>query len=494
VVGGRGGTERGASTEPSGDRLGVGDGARGGHGARDVYKTGSGRAHGMRGDGLGVGDIGEVQGDTRSTGDTAGGDDGGGAGREQDAGVVGGRGGIERGASTERGGDRAGVGDGARGGHGACAALGTGSGGAHGMRGDGVGVGDIGEVQGDTRSPRNTTGGDDGGGAGREQDAGVVDGRWGIERGASWKLCGDGVDVDDGARGGHGACAAYGTGSAWAHGMRGDGVGVGDIGEVQGDTRSPGDTAGGDDGGGAGREQDAGVVDGRGGIERDASTERCGDRVDVVDGARGGHGTCTAHGTGSERAHGMRGDGLGVGDIGEVQGDTRSPGDAAGGDDSLGAGRERDAGVVGGRWGIERDASTEPSGDRVCVCNGAWCGHGACAAHGTDSAWAHGMRGDGVGVGDIGEVQGDTRSPGDAAGGDDGGGAGREQDAGVVGGRGGIERDASTERCGDGVDVGNGARGGHGAWSAYGTGSAWAHGMRGDGLGVGDVCEVQVER
>jgi hypothetical protein len=42
------------------------------------------------------------------------------------------------------------------------------------MRGDGVGVGDISEVQGDAWLTRNPAGGDDGGGAGREQDAGVV--------------------------------------------------------------------------------------------------------------------------------------------------------------------------------------------------------------------------------------------------------------------------------------------------------------------------------
>ena len=98
--------------------------------------------------------------------------------------------------------------------------------------------------------------------------------------------------------------------------MRGDRVGVGDIGEVHGDARGAGDTAGGDDGGGAGRrERDAGVVGGRGGIERDASTEPGGDRVGVGDGARGEHGACDVHGTGSGGAHGMRGDGVGVGDI-----------------------------------------------------------------------------------------------------------------------------------------------------------------------------------
>ena len=100
------------------------------------------------------------------------------------------------------------------------------------------------------------------------------------------------------------------------------------------------------------------------------------------------------------------------------------------------------------------------------------------------------MRGDGVGVGDIGEVPGDARSAGDAAGDDDGGGAGRQRDAGVVGGRGGIERDASTEPSGDRVGVGDGARGEHGACDVHGTGSGGAHGMRGDRVGVGDGIEV----
>jgi len=361
------------------------------------------------------------------------------------------------------------------------------------MRGDGLGVGDLGAVQGDARSPGDSAGGDDGGDAGGKQDAGVVGGRGGIERYASSERCGVRACVSDGARGGHGVSAAYGTGSGRAHGMRGDGVGVGDIGEVQGDARSLGDTADGDDGGGAGREQDAGVVGGRGGIERDASTEQSGDRLGVDDGTRGGHGACQEHGTGSGGADGMRGDGLGVGDIGEVQLDARSPGDAAGGDDGGGAGREQDAGVVGGRGGIERHASSEPSGDRLGVGDGARGGHGACEEHGTGSSGAHGMRSDGMGVGDIGEVQGDSQSPGDAAGGDDGGGAGREQDAGVVGGRGGIERDASTERCGHRLGVADGARGEHGACTKHGTGSGGAHGMRGDGVGVGDIGEVQLD-
>jgi hypothetical protein len=42
--------------------------------------------------------------------------------------------------------------------------------------------------------------------------------------------------------------------------MRGDGVGVGDIGEVPGDARTKGDTASDHDSGEAGRQRDAGGV------------------------------------------------------------------------------------------------------------------------------------------------------------------------------------------------------------------------------------------
>jgi hypothetical protein len=210
-------------------------------------------------------------------------------------------------------------------------------------------------------------------------------------------------------------------------------VGVGDIGEVPGDARSAGHAAGDDDGGAARRQRNAGVVGGRGGIERDGSTEPSGDRVGVGDGARGEHGACDVHGTGSGGAHGLRGNGVGVGDIGEVPGHARREGDTTGDDDGGGAGRQRDAGVVGGRGGLEHDGPTEPSGDRVGVGDGARGEHGACDVHGTGSGGAHGRRGDGVGVGDIGEVPGDARRAGDAAADDDGGGAGRQRDAGVVG-------------------------------------------------------------
>ena len=80
--------------------------------------------------------------------------------------------------------------------------------------------------------------------------------------------------------------------------MRGDAVGVGDIAEVPDILWGAGDAAGDDDGGGAGRQRDAGVVGRREGLERDGSTEPSGDRVGVGDGARGEHGACDVHGAG----------------------------------------------------------------------------------------------------------------------------------------------------------------------------------------------------
>ena len=61
--------------------------------------------------------------------------------------------------------------------------------------------------------------------------------------------------------------------------MRGDGVAVGDISKLRDDAWGSGDTAGGDDGGGAGRERDTGLVGGLGRAERDAEAE---DRKSVV--------------------------------------------------------------------------------------------------------------------------------------------------------------------------------------------------------------------
>jgi hypothetical protein len=116
--------------------------------------------------------------------------------------------------------------------------------------------------------------------------------------------------------------------------MRGDRVGVGDIGALQGGARGSGDASCGDDGRGAIRQRDRGILDGHWQGELDEGLQQGGDRVGVSDGARGEHGACWFHGDGAFRADGMRGDRVGVGDIGAVPCGARGSGDASCGDDS----------------------------------------------------------------------------------------------------------------------------------------------------------------
>jgi hypothetical protein len=123
---------------------------------------------------------------------------------------------------------------------------------------------------------------------------------------------------------------------------------------------------------------------------------------------------------------------MGVGDISEVRGYAWGSGHTRGGDDGRDAGRERDTGMVGRHGGSEQDAWAEPSGDRVGVSHGARIEHGAWQPHIDHSGGADGLRGDGMGVGDVSEVRVDEWGSGHTSRGDDGRGAGRERDTGVV--------------------------------------------------------------
>ena len=65
--------------------------------------------------------------------------------------------------------------------------------------------------------------------------------------------------------------------------------------------------------------------------------------------------------------------------------------------------------MVGGRGRAEHDTTGQPGGHRVGVGDGAWVEHGACDVHGHGETRSDGMRGDGVGVGDVGAVHGGAR-------------------------------------------------------------------------------------
>jgi hypothetical protein len=128
----------------------------------------------------------------------------------------------------------------------------------------------------------------------------------------------------------------------------------------------------------------------------------------------------------------MRGDGVGVGHVGEVQGGAGRAGIEAGSGDCRSKIGERDAGIVDGLARAERGARDQHGGSRNRNGNGAGDEDGDSGAHRAWSGWAYGMRGDGVGVGDISEVQGGAGGAGVEAGSGDSRSKIGERDAGVV--------------------------------------------------------------
>ena len=96
LVDGRAGLERHARHEPTSNRTGIGDGARGKHGKDGIHMSGSGGTHGMRGDRVGVGHIDQVPGGAGRAGIEAGSGDCWGTIGECDAYVVDGRAGLKR--------------------------------------------------------------------------------------------------------------------------------------------------------------------------------------------------------------------------------------------------------------------------------------------------------------------------------------------------------------------------------------------------------------
>jgi len=242
-----------------------------------------------------------------------------------------------------------------------------------------VGVRDIRKVSDGAWRSGDTVRGGDGRDAGRQYDADMVFGSCEHQSGALDQPCWHWIIDAYSTWGKHRACDIHGQGTRRAHGMRGNRVGIGDINDMQGLSICiwwlP---AGCDDGGGATRERDTGMVGRFHCCECDATTESCCDRISVRDDTRGEHGACDVHGAGTGGALGMRGDRVGVGDICEVSCEDWRSGDTPSGVDGRGDRGKRDTGMVGRLGVVERDAPWEPSRDRIGVNNdtrgkpGAW--------------------------------------------------------------------------------------------------------------------------
>jgi len=214
----------------------------------------------MRVDRVGVRDLGEVPRGARGTRHSASGDDCRGARRQWHAGMVIGRIGAELDSPGQPCWPRIGVGDGARVKHGACELHRPCSGGAHGMREYGVGVGDLSEVPGRHGISGHSSCGDDGRRQGRECNAGIISGCIRAERDVLPESSRHGIGISDGVRVANWARDLHQPSSGGPHGMRVDRVGVGDLGEVSDGTWSSGHPASRDDGGCTRRQHHADMV------------------------------------------------------------------------------------------------------------------------------------------------------------------------------------------------------------------------------------------
>jgi hypothetical protein len=176
---------------------------------------------------------------------------------------------------------------------------------------------------------------------------------------------------------------------------------------ARGEVSVTGDAAGGDDGGGAWRQFESSVVCGRRRTECVTAVESSRDGVGVNDGAWCVFWVDPAHKYPSGRSHEMRGDGMGVGHVGEVSNRARSSRDAAAGDDDCDQDWKCKPRVVRGQFETERDqqrkhlVGSEPTWDRIHVADSAWDRHGRFLLYRTDSAWSHRLPGDGMGVRDV---------------------------------------------------------------------------------------------
>ena len=131
----------------------------------------------------------------------------------------------------------------------------------------------------------------------------------------------------------------------------------------------------------------------------------------------------------------MRGDGVGVGDVGAVPCSKDAGGQPCGCIDSRRASRDDEHGAICGRRGDEHSRTEQHSKHGIGVGDGAWIRAGDGSTDGDGTRRGDGMRGDGVGVGDVGAVQDGVWRERKRRDDGDGGGEGRELDGGMVGGR-----------------------------------------------------------
>ena len=188
----------------------------------------------------------------------------------------------------------------------------------------------------------------------------------------------------------------------------------------------------------------------------------------------------------------MRGDGVGVGDVGAVHDRGGSSGQPCRCVDRRRASRDNEHGVICGRRGHEHSRAEQRRKHGIGVGDGAWIWAGTGRTDGDGTGRGDGMRGDGVGVGDLSAMPGRSGRAGHIYGCGDGR-TWRGKCYGSV-----LHRHEEADGNGGGIQHGSyRIGGGNGAWIRAGDscldgdGTGRGDGMRGDGVGVGDIGAVQ---
>ena len=126
---------------------------------------------------------------------------------------------------------------------------------------------------------------------------------------------------------------------------------------------------------------------------------------------------------------------MGVGHIGAMPDWAWSERDPTCGCDSRRAGREPEPGLVSGPTGTERDAAEQHAGDGIHVADNAWGKHGSRLVYGTDAARTDRMRGNGMGIRNVGAMPHESQQQGNPTAGNDSRSTIGERESCVVGRR-----------------------------------------------------------
>ena len=189
----------------------------------------------------------------------------------------------------------------------------------------------------------------------------------------------------------------------------------------------------------------------------------------------------------------MRGDGVGIGHVDEVQGRAGYFGDKTSGHDDWAEIGERNRGVVRGHGRTQSFSLVEPGECWGKIDDSAWGKHWEDGIHRTGSGRADRMRGDRVGIRHVGEVQGRTGGIRDAARGSDGRRAVRKYFGGVFDRRFKSKHSDCIEPPGWWTSLGNCARDGpRECWGKHRANPVGTDRMRGYGLGITNIGQLHV--